>query len=201
MFVTIMVRQKINAVSNLLLLLMLANTSVGSDSEESINLCTSAEVDYENYTSSRTQLCGCEQTHSCVRKCCQTGFHHFHNESPHHGFYVSRCDRVRTNFTYFSVPIYNGIKQVYQEDKFMVGMLNCKNKDYQYFKMSNADPRQKFYIQQNGSLYYPFYNKMYSNDRYCVDEKEGLTAYLCFSPRNSVSRIERILHVLGKCLS
>ncbi|XP_018569773.1 G-protein coupled receptor Mth2-like [Anoplophora glabripennis] len=193
-----MAKQKLKPVLNLLLIVMSASAFVDSDPQESINLCTNIEVDYENYTDSRTQLCGCEQMHSCVRKCCQSGFHHFHNESPEHGFSVSRCHRVRTNSTNFTVPIYDGFKQVYLEHKFMVGMLDCKNKEYQYFKMSNVDSRQKFYIQKNGSLYYPFYNRMYSNDRYCIDEKDGLTAYLCFLPRGPVAHSERMIYVLAK---
>lgn len=190
-----MVKREINTLADLLLLLILKSLFVYSNTEESINLCTSSDVGYENYNESKTEICGCELRHSCVRKCCQSGFHHFHNESPQHGFFVSMC--VRKNTTNFTVPIHDGLRQVYVEDKFMVGMLDCKNEGWQYFKMNNDDPRQKFYIQRNGSLYYPFYDKIYSNDRYCVDEKDGLTAYLCFSLGYAVSHTERVILVLG----
>ncbi|KAJ8978554.1 hypothetical protein NQ317_006115 [Molorchus minor] len=184
-------------------LLQILFTAIVSDANfegYSINLCdTATDVEYENYTVSTTEQCGCNEISTCVRKCCRSGFYHYHDENPQTGYYNSVCIRNETPRN-FSVSIFKGTDKKYDlNDGFMIGMLNCDNENYyQYFKMDNSDPRQKFFIQENGSLYYQHYGKVYKNDRYCVDERDGLTAFVCFIPPVRKLSTERKIHVAAK---
>ncbi|KAJ8940521.1 hypothetical protein NQ314_010682 [Rhamnusium bicolor] len=150
-----MIINKATILAKLLIIGVIINrTSSVSFQTNSINLCGNETVVYDNYTLSKTENCGCKEIDSCVRKCCRNGFYHHHDENPHEGLSVSVC--TKNNSANFSVPIYDGVRKQYDlKDNFMIGMLDCKNQKWQYFKMSNVDPRQAFYIQNNGSLYYP----------------------------------------------
>lgn len=175
------------------LLFLVANNA----SEESVNLCASGiNASYVNYTTIASENCGCESK-VCLQKCCQDGFYHYHFEdySP-----VPQSICIKHNSTSFNVPIYKGEKKKYDwNNSFIVGMLQCGNAKWQYFKMNNSDPKAKFYIQENGSLYYPQSNrKIFNRDRYCVDEEDGLTIYLCYPNEGQVTTLEGRINSMGK---
>lgn len=169
-----------------------------NESEGVIDLCADSD-DLSNYTTGRNDACGCAEPDLCVRKCCKPGFYHFHEEDPYVGKFVSVCTRLM-NVTEenFTVPVYDGLREVFLvKDRFMIGMLNCHNPKWQYFKMNNYDPKERVYIQKNGSLYFPEVNKIYSMDRYCVDEEDGLTFYLCYTPEGTDKVVSRLLVSAG----
>ncbi|KAJ8915752.1 hypothetical protein NQ315_004564 [Exocentrus adspersus] len=163
--------------------------------DEHVSLCASGvNVTYENYTVNESKNCKCKNETKCVRKCCQSGFYHYHYEDGG-GIFESVC--IKHNFTSFSVPIYEGTTKKYNvSDGFIIGTLQCVgNRGWKYFKMNNSNPREAFYIQENGTLYYPASKrKIYSNSKYCVDEEDGLTAYLCYSPDKLSVRIWKSVH-------
>ncbi|KAJ8922364.1 hypothetical protein NQ315_004307 [Exocentrus adspersus] len=161
-----------------------ADAVVNNNNNDSVRLCLDApEVDYENYTSATTENCGCKEGGLCVRKCCQSGFTHYHDEDADTGFFLSVCTRTKNDSSNnFTVPIHDGEDVFNASQEFKVGTLTCNNPDWQYFRMDNTNPNQQFRIMRNGSLYYEYYGMVYNNDRYCLDEQNGLTAYVCFTP-------------------
>lgn len=184
-----------------LLTLSLAVLNIASDvsvAENVIDLCSSSS-NYENYTTNLTQNCGCEKTRVCIRKCCQKGFYLQHYENPFENVFESFC--IRNESDSFNVPIYNRRENVYNltiEDNFMIGMLECGNDDWQYFKMNNSDKMERTYIQENGSLYYPTSRyKIYDSSRYCVDEQDGLTIFLCYTNIKPGVYVSRIVNSVG----
>ncbi|KAJ8973807.1 hypothetical protein NQ317_013597 [Molorchus minor] len=63
--------------------------------------------------------------------------------------------------------------------------------------MDKDRPIEKAYVQGNGSLYYPASRrKFYGNDRYCVDEANGLTIYLCYTPEDPKTLFTRMLYCI-----
>ncbi|XP_018567315.1 probable G-protein coupled receptor Mth-like 10 isoform X2 [Anoplophora glabripennis] len=184
----------------LLLTLPLLFLSSSSASNESVNLCSSdTNVSYNSYTTARTENCGCENK-VCLRKCCQNGFYHHHVE-----YYTITPESIcrKHNSTSFAVPIYEGEKKKYDwNNSFVVGMLHCGNAKWQYFKMNNSNPKHKFYVQENGSLYFPqSIGKIFNKDRYCVDEEDGLTVYLCYPNKGQVTTLEGEINSIGMIIS
>lgn len=181
-----------------LLILFSAAVCAQNDTEELIDLCVDSD-DLNNYTTSINDDCGCTKPNLCVRKCCKPGFYHYHDEDPHVGKFISVCTRMRnSNYENFTVPVFDGLREAFRlKDKFIIGMLNCGNPQWQYFKMNNYDPKERVYIQKNGSLYFPEVNKIYSTDRYCVDEEDGLTFYLCYTPERKSKVVSRLLTSTG----
>ncbi|XP_050514676.1 G-protein coupled receptor Mth2-like isoform X10 [Diabrotica virgifera virgifera] len=175
---------------------------IGTASSE-LDLCdVTGSTDYTNYTSEITQNCGCidNDNTTCIRKCCQLGFYHHHVEEPRYGIYESVCIKNESASLNFSVPIYNNESIVYYETDFVIGMLGCNEGEfYRYFKLNNTDPSEKFYVQENGTLFFKSKNKYYSNDRFCVDEDEGLSVFLCYSSPNP-SLLQR-LNKIGMIIS
>ncbi|XP_072397057.1 G-protein coupled receptor Mth2-like isoform X7 [Diabrotica undecimpunctata] len=156
---------------------------IGSSSSE-LDLCDSTgSTDYTNYTSEITQNCGCIDNTTCIRKCCQLGFYLHHVEDSVLGIYESVCIKNESATLNFSVPIYVNESIIYYETDFVIGMLGCnEGKLWRYFKMDNTNPSEKFYVQENGTLFYPQSTyKYYRNDRYCVDEDDGLSVFLCYT--------------------
>ncbi|KAJ8915751.1 hypothetical protein NQ315_004563 [Exocentrus adspersus] len=162
-----------------------------SDTEDIVDLCSATTDDLYNYTTTRSESCDCERNDLCIRKCCKPGFYHFHDEDLRSDLYVSVCIRKPNNSAKtFKVPVYDGIRKKYEiRDKFKIGILNCSNTKWQYFKLNKSDPNENVYVQKNGSLYYPHAKKMYNIDRYCVDEEDGLTVYLCYSPAEDTRKV------------
>lgn len=174
---------------------------VASDnvSEDAIDLCSNTS-NYENYTKNDTRNCGCGKTRACVRKCCQKGFYLQHIEDVYDNVYRSVCVKNNDSDS-FTVPIYRRreyASNMTLDDNYLIGMLDCKNEEWQYFKMNNSDIRERFYVQENGSLYYPHSRyKYYDNSRYCIDEQDGLTAFLCYSPQHPSKSMSRIINSIG----
>lgn len=184
-----------------LLALSLAVLNIASDvsaAEGVIDLCSNSS-NYESYTKNATQNCGCGKTQPCIRKCCQKGFYLQHYEDAFENVFESIC--IKNESDSFTVPIYNRRENVHNltiADNFMIGMLDCGNDDWQYFKMNNSDIMERTYIQENGSLYYPASRyKIYDSNRYCVDEQDGLTIFLCYTNIKPGVYVSRIVNSIG----
>lgn len=141
---------------------------------------------YINYTSDITKYCGCSDPKKCLRKCCQQGYYLHHKEYSVNYTFIEEtvCIKNPSHEPFnFRVPIYNKTKLLFYENKFMIGLLPCnKLEPFKYFKINNSDPNELFFIQDNGVLYFPVSDrKFYSNDRFCVDENEGLSVFVCYS--------------------
>ncbi|XP_018569888.1 G-protein coupled receptor Mth2-like [Anoplophora glabripennis] len=184
-----------------LLLVFIKQIKSEADNNDTLNLCRNAtvNVDYENYTDASIQNCGCENQETCIRKCCQIGFFYYQDEDPDATSYKSVCSKHESNA--FSVPVYDGEQKVRDvTENFLIGMLNCSDTNVLYVKLNSTEPNRIFYVQNNGSLYYPYYDLILSNERYCVDESDGLGAYLCFEPEED-NKLETIIHVTAKLIS
>ncbi|XP_018567316.1 probable G-protein coupled receptor Mth-like 10 isoform X3 [Anoplophora glabripennis] len=172
-----------------------------NSTEELIDMCGDTDG-VPSYTTNEIDTCGCTTAELCLRKCCKSGFYHFHDEDAFTGKFVSVCTRMENSSETFSVPVYDGLRNVSEfKDKFVIGMLNCNNPQWQYFKMDNLNPKERVYVQKNGSLYYPGVNRMYGIDRYCVDEEDGLTFYLCYTPESADKIVSRGLVATGMIIS
>ncbi|CAH2002607.1 unnamed protein product [Acanthoscelides obtectus] len=163
-------------------------------SEETVDLCAKNSTDYATYSTNDQSQCNCSGL--CVRKCCQYGFYHVHIEYDSEFSYSpttvnlrilcigaseSFCKKSETLFN-FSVPIFNVTQYRYNMTDFSVGLLTCNENSYvRYFKLNNSDPTERYYVQNNGSLYYHRSRRFYAPDRFCVDEEDGLSVYLCYS--------------------
>lgn len=168
--------------------------------DATVDLCVknNSDIDYSEYTTMKSSSCDCKNMSQCIRKCCQYGFfHNFTREDNEDG----KCIRNNSmSFTNFTVSLYELSSKISETNVFIIGMLNCNNSNtkHQYFKMNNHDPNEKYFLQTNGYLYYPKSQKMfYSNDRYCVDEEDGLSVYLCYTPENSQKVVSRLLNSTG----
>ncbi|KAG5896047.1 hypothetical protein JTB14_011042 [Gonioctena quinquepunctata] len=163
------------------------------------SISTTETIALENYSPVSTKPCACRKTEPCIRKCCQPGFYHFHVEDPGKRIFESFCIRNESSQKLFTVPIYNKETKIHNSIEYTVCPMQCNNNDaWQYFKMNNLNPEELYYIQKNGSLYYPHSKrKFYDNDRYCVDEEDGLSVYLCYSPDDPATILSRIVSVLG----
>lgn len=171
---------------------------LSSDSDNP-DLCNKDySLDYDSYITTRSEQCDCVDPKYCVRKCCQYGFSHVHTEDPTTATIKSTCVRSHKSRN-FTVPVYRLYSKQYNLEKFMVGMLECGNAMFwQYFKMNNSDPIEKTYIQENGSLFYPSSSiKIYQNDRYCVDEADGFSVYLCYTPESPDKLLRILVNVTG----
>lgn len=168
-------------------------------SETLFDLCAknNRESNYSEYSTVISSSCDCSDAKKCIRKCCRFGFYHNFTRDDNKD---SRCIKNDTiTFSNFSVDIYKQSRRISKTNVFVIGMLNCNNTmKYQYFKMNNRDPSEKYYLQNSGLLYYPnSKRKFYSNDRYCVDEEDGLTVYLCYTPENPQKGVSRLLNSTG----
>lgn len=173
-----------NVVSvRLLLLIFLKEVCGESTHYDSVDLCerNNSHLPYNEYDSLKTSLCDCS-TQQCLRKCCRPGYYHNFTRDDNRD---ARCIRnTSVSVSHFSVTVFEGTKEHSVTHVFIVGMLRCNNTNMipQYFKMDNSDPNEKYYLQTNGTLYFPKSKyKFYSNDRFCVDEDDGLTIYLCYT--------------------
>lgn len=169
--------------------------------DELLDLCiknNTNNIVYNEYSTLKSSFCGCTNPHHCIRKCCQFGFFHNFTREDNKD---AKCVRNDSNsFVNFSVNLYKDSTKIAKTNVFVIGMLNCNNTNmiYQYFKLNNWDPNEKYYVQWNGSLYFPnSKRKFYNNDRYCVDEEDGLSVYLCYSPENSQKQVLRLVNCSG----
>lgn len=183
----------------LALSIVIVNVAGDGVSEETIDLCSNTS-NYESYTRNITRNCGCGETRACVRKCCQKGFYLHHSEDVYENVYESVCIKKNDSDS-FTVPIYNRREKAFDltlDDDFLIGMLDCGNDGWQYFKMNNSNTKERFYIQKNGSLYYPYSRyKFYDNSRYCIDEQDGLTAFLCYTPQHPSKSVSIFINSIG----
>lgn len=150
-----------------------------------MELCSS-EIFTQNFSyfasNFSDQNCGCN---SCIRRCCKPGFVYrqqfcYYNSSDF--LKVS----VYTNTTVL-VNILSGI------ENFLIGVPNCV-----LFRLNY--PSEEFYIQsESKDVWVPTYNKFYNSNRYCVDELDGFTPFLCFNvERNSFDGNVVKTNTLGK---
>nr|CAH7736760.1 unnamed protein product [Callosobruchus chinensis] len=153
----------------------------GKTEEQEVDLCSRNTATYDIYNTTTLAKCECN-TNICVRKCCQHGFYHHHTEYITDGVSETYCKRNETYAANFSVPIFNMTDMLYNIDTFSIGMLTCNEDSPQrYFKMNESNPDEKYFIQSNGSLYYRKPKRFYPPDRFCVDEEDGLSVYLCYT--------------------
>lgn len=168
--------------------------------DELIDLCANNnhKIDYNEYNTLKYTNCGCTDTYHCIRKCCQFGFFLNFTRNDNKD---AKCVRNNSiHFSNFSVILYDGTRKVAKTNHFITGMLICNNTNmiHQYFKMNNQDPNEKVYLQSNGSLYFPnSKRKFYNNERYCVDEEDGLSVYLCHTPENPQRQVSRLVSSAG----
>lgn len=129
------------------------------------------------------QNCGC---YSCIRRCCKPGFI-YRNQF----CYNNSSDNL-------VVPIYKNrtilVNVLSNIEPFSVGVPNCV-----MFRLNFPD--EEFYIQNDSKdVWVPTYNKFYNSNRYCVDELNGFTPFLCFSSSTRQSDDQHVtqLNTLGK---
>lgn len=166
-----------------------------------LDLCNSdGNTTYVNYTSEVTETCGCVDNRTCLRKCCQIGYTLYHKEDSVYKIYESVCIKNQNPTVNFTVPIYLNDTKLYDENTFMIGMLGCnKGRLWNYFKFDNANPKEKYYVQENGTLFYPnSKKKFYANDKFCVDEDEGLSVYLCYTLKKDYTSLLREFNKTGR---
>ncbi|XP_056629658.1 G-protein coupled receptor Mth2-like isoform X6 [Diorhabda sublineata] len=110
----------------------------------------------------------CDENVNCVRKCCGPG-----------QIFKKKCLPSNSSEP-FSVPLYknkyNYIGIINNSTKFLIGELSCK-----MFKLNPDIPTDAYFLQENGTLWVPTFNKFFGNDEYCLDESNYLSAFLCFS--------------------
>lgn len=76
-------------------------------------------------------------------------------------------------------PVYSNktilVNVLLEIEAFLVGVPDCV-----LFRLDF--PTEEFYIQSDSkNVWVPTYNKFYNSDRYCVDELNGFTPFLCFT--------------------
>lgn len=191
----------VKVVIYLVSLLLCSNCNVHCESSNSFaDLCikNNSDISYNEYTTSATSLCDCIYPNHCLRKCCQFGF--FHNFTADNNSDAKCIRNTSTTISNFTVILYDGTVRKSKTNIFVIGMLQCNNTNmiYQYFKMNNRDPMEKYFLQTNGSLYYPnSQTKYYNTDRFCVDEEDGLTVYLCYTPDGPEKHVSRLINSSG----
>ncbi|XP_045461961.1 G-protein coupled receptor Mth2-like isoform X3 [Harmonia axyridis] len=123
---------------------------------------------YKNYP---PRLCGDCDTRTCFRKCCA------------HGFSIGKAHCIGGGMLgNFSIAIFEGVSYLgeYRGDAWIVGtMADC---DFFPLVPSSTDSSDEFYVQRNGSLWVPRFQRDYSRNQYCVDSMENGTkvALVCF---------------------
>lgn len=109
----------------------------------------------------------CEYKTNCVRKCCEIGYK----------FIKNKC--LKNNSTAaFAVPVFNQtyfVGTIGDSAKYRVDEITC-----QVFRLNNSNPDEVYFPQEDGSLWVPLYKSFYANARYCLDEVDKLSAFLCF---------------------
>lgn len=170
-------------------------------SDKFINLCVKndSNVGYSEYNTLKASSCDCEDSKRCIRKCCQFGFSHNFTRDDNKDGRCIRNDNI-VAFNNFSVILYKGTVKSSETNVFLIGMLNCNNTNmiYQYFKFNHSDPNEKYFLQTDGTLYYPHSRrKFYKNDRFCVDEGDGLSVYLCYTPDSPQRQVLRMVNSTG----
>ncbi|XP_050514680.1 G-protein coupled receptor Mth2-like isoform X14 [Diabrotica virgifera virgifera] len=122
---------------------------------------------------------GCDLSVNCIRKCCPVGYS-----------YVGKPRKCRVNNSSepFIAPVYNKtffVGTVDQTAKFRITDITCL-----LFRLQNDNPKDFYYLQEDGKLFVPSYNRSYPNNEYCIDEVYTLSAFLCF-PEQDVTEPPR----------
>ncbi|XP_023018887.2 G-protein coupled receptor Mth2 isoform X6 [Leptinotarsa decemlineata] len=135
------------------------------------------------------QNCGCDPE-LCVRKCCKMGY------------FLRRSICTRNSSSSFKAPVFtnktNFLGEIANVEGFLIGIIDC-----QVFKLDKSKPTDQYYVQDDGRLWVPSFQTFYENDRYCIDELDGLTAFVCFNenPPEIPIRPDQELNVLGMIIS
>lgn len=136
----------------------------------SLDLCSFSEknttvADSYIWKNQSTKNCGCQ---NCIRKCCKTGYFRILGSN--------LCFKNSTDYT-FKVPVYtdenNYVKDIDEINYFTVGPIYCAYFNY---------PAEDFYIQTDGTVWIPVFDRYFYNNQYCVDENNGLSLLLCIPP-------------------
>lgn len=142
---------------------------LNTHSVNGLDLCADPRdnlTDFDSYVwkNHTTENCGCTD---CIRKCCKPGYYRILG--------TKLCVRNETEYS-FTVPLYTDktdyVKNVSDINNFVVGPIYCE-----YFDLSY--PFEEFYVQTDGTVWVPMYNRYFYNDDYCVDESNGFTPLLC----------------------
>lgn len=122
-----------------------------------------------------TKNCGCD---NCIRKCCKPGYFRILG--------TKWCFKNATEYA-FKVPVYendvNYAKDVVDINDFVVGPIYCDYFNY---------PADDYYVQTDGTVWVPTFDRYFYNDQYCVDENNGLSLILCL-PSESIK-----INVVGR---
>lgn len=132
-----------------------------------LNLCSKENLMNTSYLAKaqREQNCGCV---FCIRRCCKPGFIYKRRYC-----YANSSEVLNVSVYRNKTNLAKVLENSYEN--FIVGVPKC-----QMFKLNF--PEEKFYIQDDTkAVWVPLYNKFYNNSRYCVDEFNGFTPYLCFT--------------------
>lgn len=134
---------------------------------KSMNICTRENFNKVSSYFARNvseQNCGCQR---CIRRCCKPGFT-YRQQFCYGNSNESLTVPVYTNMTIL-VNVLSGI------ENFVVGTPDCV-----LFRLDF--PSEEFYIKNdNKDVWVPQYNRFYNSNRYCVDELNGFTPFLCFT--------------------
>lgn len=160
----------------------------------SLNLCSeNNEENLNNYTfvtdyNYTLQNCGCTSNGPCITKCCKPGFYLEH-----------RICKKHNNFSspQFSITVYDYEENVPENEyytfphNFKVAMLECT---FMVLKPYENET-DKFFIKNDGVLWYSHLNLYYENDQYCIEhagDNKELMACVCAKNTKDVNVIGRI---------
>ncbi|KAK9871569.1 hypothetical protein WA026_012950 [Henosepilachna vigintioctopunctata] len=148
-----------------------------------LNVCDVKSLDFNNKTSYRYKniaptICG--YCHGfCLRKCCANGY------------FIRKQKCVRSDrFNKFDVALYENenFTRYYEGDGLIVGtMIDCD-----FFPLKpHVDPEESFYVQENGDLWVPLYQKLYKTSHYCLDYLHNRTqiSLICFPNYNHLMKL------------
>lgn len=145
--------------------IIILNTEINT-----LDLCTfsnenSTVVDSYLWKNQSSKNCGCQ---NCIRKCCKPGYFRILD--------TGLCYKNSTEYT-FNVPVYiddtRFVKVVKEINDFIIGPICCEYFNY---------PSDDFYVQTDGTVWIPTFNRYFYNNQYCVDESNGFTLLLCLPP-------------------
>ncbi|CAG9838865.1 unnamed protein product [Diabrotica balteata] len=115
----------------------------------------------------------CDLSVNCIRKCCPVGY-----------ILVGSQCKVNNSSEPFIVPVFNKtffVGTVDQSTKFRITDITCL-----LFRLNNNVPKDAYYVQEDGKLFVPNFNKSFENNEYCIDEIHTLSAFLCFPEKDVV---------------
>lgn len=134
-------------------------------------------VTHYKYKQEPIHHCGCQDSDSCVKKCCARGYN----------IEKKRC--VLTEGQEFNLPLFSDtvpLKNITPENYFVGVLKHCD-----FYPRIADDPEDRFHLQEDLSLYLPHEGQYVEPNDFCLDyTSQGvLIAILCISKPKTVLAI------------